>query len=183
MTTVKMCDRELCIEMYRAYREKVTHEDNLVHQRTIWFVTLQALLFTAFAILLGEAIKIKLPVPRVALYDIDFSQSELGHVFLIIGGVGIASSLATFMSILAAFRAIDRTTERWKNLPKTNATFREHFNPDDWPPIVGATPVPGPYRNAPYGMGKFAGLVFPLLVAGAWALILTEIYSKSLIPA
>ena len=42
------------IEVYKAYREKISHEDVLINFRTSWFVTLQAFLFTSFALSLGK---------------------------------------------------------------------------------------------------------------------------------
>ena len=84
------------IEIYKLYREKVVHEDTLINFRTSWFVTLQAFLFTSFALSLG-----KLSGGAAAVAPMLFSI------------VGLAACITTLISVFAANSAINKTTEKW----------------------------------------------------------------------
>lgn len=84
------------IEIYKLYREKIIHEDTLVNWRTTWFVTLQAFLFTAFAISQGKSESLGW------LVNIAFSLT------------GISIAVASFISIVAAKEAVNKTIRKWR---------------------------------------------------------------------
>lgn len=164
MTDSKMCDREYSIEVYRLFREKVTHEDNLVHQRTIWFVTLQALLFTSFAILLGDG-------EAGNGSALDLNAVALRRIAIVMSAVGILSALVTFASVSAAFLAIDKAQADWEKLVKGHIV---KFS-DVFPGVVGIGKL-----SMVHAFGKFAAWVFPGLVAIAWLSIASEIFDETL---
>ena len=83
-------------DVYEAYREKVTHEDTLINFRSSWFVTLQAFLFTSFALSLGK-----------------FDGATAQFAPFLFGGIGFAACIATFMSVRAAHMAIEKITNKW----------------------------------------------------------------------
>lgn len=83
------------IEIFKLYREKITHEDALVNFRTSWFATLQAFLFTSFALASGRI-------------------DELSGLFFstILSVVGMTVCYTTYVSVSAAHKAIDKSTKR-----------------------------------------------------------------------
>ena len=88
--------KDQSIEVYKLYREKVTHEDTLVNFRTSWFVTLQAFLFTSLS----------LASSRLNGWE--------GLLFaLVLAVVGLSVCWTTHISVLAAHKAIAKTTSRW----------------------------------------------------------------------
>jgi hypothetical protein len=83
------------IEIYKLYREKISHEDHLTNFRMSWFVALQAFLFSAFALSLGRNTGNIHAIPTI-----------------LFGLVGAFSCLATWVSVWAANRAILKTREK-----------------------------------------------------------------------
>ncbi len=163
-----MSDKEYVLNIYKAFREKVVHEDNLVHQRMIWFVTLQALLFTSFAILLGD-----MSTATQKAWQLELDQ--LRKLALVFSSVGMVSALAAALSVGAAFGAIDKafndwnaTIQSWKECPKRQNTVV------DLPSVIGAGKLSGTHW-----FGKIAGTAFPLSIGVAWLAIIREVYGAS----
>lgn len=140
-----MDDREYGLEIYRAYREKVAHEDGLVNQRVFWFVTFQALLFTSFSLLTQG----------------DFGPLAFRLTTVVFAVVGLGSALFTYVSVDAAFDAIEGTQRRWRDQHKRH-------DPDDLlPGIVGDGQNDGIQVR-----GKYTAWSLPLLVALAWGAVI-----------
>ncbi len=144
-----MDDREHGLAIYRAYREKVAHEDGLVNQRVFWFVTFQALLFTSFSLLTQG----------------DFGPSAFRLTTVVFAAVGLGSALFTYVSVDAAFDAIENTQRRWKEQ-------RTRHDPDDLlPGIVGDGRDDGIHVR-----GKYTAWSLPLLVATAWSAVVVIVF-------
>ncbi|WP_338550968.1 hypothetical protein [Roseovarius phycicola] len=165
---VQMSEEEYVLNIYRTFREKVVHEDNLVHQRMIWFVTLQALLFTSFAILLGD-----MSTGTQKAWQLELDQ--LRKLALVFSSVGMVSALAAALSVGAAFLAIDKafndwkvTTDRWVDKPSKQKIVK------DLPSVVGAGKLSGTHW-----FGKIAGTAFPFSIGIAWLAIICEVYGAS----
>lgn len=84
------------MEIYTAYREKVTHEDTLVNFRTSWFMGVQTILFPTYVL------------------TIRFTDKGPENLLpIMVSLVGIVAALTSLVSILAARRAVNKTAEKW----------------------------------------------------------------------
>ena len=99
-------------ELYKRVRSKIEHEDDLVNQRIMWMITLHGLLFTAYGFSLSaEAISLSAPglapsaIPELANTYHTFlaTITTLRYAMVI---VGIGSSFAALLGVVAAYRAI-----------------------------------------------------------------------------
>ncbi|WP_137702392.1 hypothetical protein [Marimonas lutisalis] len=153
MADGRVDDREYALELYRAYREKVVHEDALVNQRIFWFVTFQALLFTSFSLL---------------------TEGNIGPLafrlcVLVFSLVGVGSAASTYFSVSAAFRASAVTAESWRDLTHADGTHK--YDPEgEFPAVAGARMRPGAEGNIEL-LGKYTGYSLPILVIVAWILL------------
>ncbi len=96
----KICPNAL--ELHASYREKVTHEDGLVNTRTSWLLISQSIFFAALVFWLEK-------FPNYAgFWVVAFS----------IVVAGLVSCAATFVSVQAAFTAIDEAQSRWNLVRK-----------------------------------------------------------------
>ena len=131
------------IEIYKLYREKITHEDALINFRTSWFATLQAFLFTSFAL-------------ASSWFD------ELaGLLFAImLAFVGITVCYTTFVSVQAAHKAIEKTTDRWVRI-------RNKVDSNEMLPAVKGAGSSGEIAKE----GSSSSLKLPVIVGIAWFFI------------
>ncbi|MEM9212637.1 MAG: hypothetical protein AAGA63_14235 [Pseudomonadota bacterium] len=128
------------IEIYKLYREKVTHEDTLINFRTSWFATLQAFLFTSFA-----------------LASTRFEMLS-GLLFAImLAFVGMTVCYTTFVSVQAAHKAIGKTTDRWIRI-------RDTVDPNSVLPAIKGAGSSGKIAKE----GSSSSLRLPLIVGSAW---------------
>lgn len=151
-----MDDREFALSVYRAYREKVAHEDQLINQRTFWFVTFEALLFTSFALL---------------------TQSSFGPVAFklttaIFWFLGSGAACFCLLSILAAYDAISRTNKQWEKCLGDSALSDYFANfGDSLPGVIGDGKDSGiDWR------GKYAAVSLPWLVMIGWSVLALVIF-------
>lgn len=128
------------IEIFKLYREKITHEDTLVNFRTSWFATLQAFLFTSFALSSGR---------------IDHLSGLLFSVMLAL--VGMTVCYTTFVSVSAAHKAIDKTTQRWIRI-------RDTVDPNSVLPAVKGAGSSGQIARE----GSSSSTKLPVIVGFAW---------------
>src|SRR6516164_1546170 len=85
--------------LYRLFRGRIEHEDNLIVQRLSWLVASQSFLFTAYAITTNGLTSLEQKYTGGIL-----EQGEL--LFRLIPTVAISVALLIYISILAALRAI-----------------------------------------------------------------------------
>ncbi len=90
--------------LYDRIRAKIEHEDNLVNQRIMWMITLQGLLFTAY----GFSLSAQATSLSVSSCDENYKMfiSTLTTLRQAMVAVGVGSSFATLLGVIAAHRAI-----------------------------------------------------------------------------
>ncbi len=105
------------------------HENDLVHQRTTWLVTLQAGLVVVLSYLTQKyfdffiAVVKKSPTDFLTLSDLHLSSTAFLVFWAIVCIVGIVSSIFAWISIKAAVRAQYQVNERWKCKFQTRAQW------------------------------------------------------------
>lgn len=147
--------------LYKLIRSKVEHEDELVHQRLTWMITLHGLLFTAYGFslsaqataLAAPGILQSAPADQTAAYAAFFSTITLIRQAMV--WVGILSSCAALIGAVAAFRAIRDDATLFKSHAKNN--------PGLYPDIIG--------RPACNFLGMLSGMAVPVAAGLIWARI------------
>ena len=134
-------------ELYRLFRSRIEHEDNLIIQRLSWLVASQSFLFTAYAITTNGLTSLE-PKPAGQFLE----QSVL--LFRLIPTVAISVALLISISILAALRAI-RQMRR---------LYQATSIPPELPPIQTAATT--------RLLGLSAPLLLPLLFVSVWLVLL-----------
>lgn len=122
--------------------DRVKHEDDLVNHRLTWLLTLQGLLFTAFALLTRDAF-------------------EVGRI--VIGVTGLVSSVSVGYSTLFSHRALDRLHPILEELAARIERDFEMVHPER----VCAGPIT-PFLPWPFLPWVFVAAWFVLL---AWTLV------------
>jgi hypothetical protein len=135
------------VEVYRLFRSRIEHEDNLILQRLSWLVASQSFLFTAYAITTNGLTGIEAKVAGGFL-----EQSAL--LFRLIPTVAICVALLIYISILAALRAIRQIRRLYQ---------ARSLSPD-LPPIQTAATT--------RLLGLSAPLLLPLLFVSVWLVLL-----------
>lgn len=135
------------IDVYRLFRGRIEHEDNLIMQRLSWLVASQSFLFTAYAITTNGLSSLE---PKTAGGFLE--QSAL--LFRLIPTVAIFVALLIYISILAALRAI-RQIRR---------LYQAKSLPPHLPPIQTAATT--------RLLGLSAPLLLPLLFVSVWLVLL-----------
>ncbi len=132
---------------YKTYRERISHEDHLINQRTIWFVTLQAFLFTSISLLAGE-----------------FTGYQFEFLVTCYGLIGMIISFTTFMSVRAAQAANETIKLLWKDL------VAQH-GPTFHPPIAG-----GGQNCGICFRGGLSSVVLPVAIGLVWILVISTVW-------
>lgn len=95
------------LELYKLARGQVEHENTLVGQRITWYLTLQGFLFAAAFITAGALIKpIATGANALGLRNLTIAAGLLCCL-------GIASSVACFLLIRAAYLQISHVADWW----------------------------------------------------------------------
>jgi hypothetical protein len=140
--------------LYDRIRAKIEHEDNLVNQRIMWMITLQGLLFTAYGFSLSaEATSLPVSSSNPDAYRrFILTLTTLREAMV---AVGVGSSFATLLGVIAAHRAIrddERTLRRGQDNCKS--ALKTFPNP------IG--------RRVTNIIGMICGLAFPFLGGVVW---------------
>jgi hypothetical protein len=153
------------VEVFNLIRTYIQHEDDLINQRTVWFLTLNSFLFATLGLL------------STATDDQTiFSEREIRLFVCMIGSVGIAACFTTFLSVRAAYTAIKALKSLWVDKYEPEAIdfegkeTRSGDNVERHDPrmILPYIKGGGPYtRNAP--LGRVASYGLQLVIAIAWA--------------
>jgi hypothetical protein len=146
-------------QLYECTREKIIHEDNLINHRIMWAITLNGLLFSAYGFsLMADSGAMAALTSTATLSQIVAHQTLMSTINILRQGmvyVGIGSSIAAFIGIVAAYQAI-----------KDDALFFERRirqssqAANTWPSTIGR-----PGTNI---MGMMSGQAVPLLMAAVW---------------
>jgi hypothetical protein len=140
-------EKNSALEMYRLFRGRIEHEDNLIIQRLAWLVASQSFLFTAYAITTNGLSSLE---PKSAGRFLE--QAEL--LFRLIPTVAIGVALLIYISILAALRAIRQMRRLYLAKP----------TPPELPPIQTSATT--------RLLGLSAPLLLPLLFVSVWLVLL-----------
>lgn len=140
--------------LYDRIRAKIEHEDNLVNQRIMWMITLQGLLFTAYGFSLSaEATSLSTLGSNLKAHEMFMSTLTTLRQAMV--AVGVGSSFATLLGVIAAHRAIrddERTLRRALNNSKS-----------------GLKTFPNPIgRRVTNTIGIICSLAFPFLCGVVW---------------
>jgi hypothetical protein len=154
-------EEQEAINFYSKCRSQNEHEDGLVNQRLTWLMTLQGLLFTAY----GFSMSAEATSLGAKALDGDPTESSkqalqsfANNLIYVRRGLvmlGILSSLAALIGVLAAFRAIRDNERALADFPDTSKGGRKLF-----PMVIG-----GRWSNI---LGMTCGTVMPFLTAGGW---------------
>ena len=135
--------------IYKIYIDYIRHENDLMHQRTTWFLAIQSLLFASFGYLIltyfeSSASYIFLspdvPVPKIV---------ELYIESLTICTFGMVSTKSAEKSIKAARLAQNSLVDKWELI--RNSTLHQDTLADTFPRLMG-----GNSKDAEDDGGHFA---------------------------
>ena len=143
---------EKLVAHYRIFRDYLQHEDDLINHRSTWHHTIQGLLFTALGVTLSK-------VDPTATRQAVAVQKAL---ILLLPVLGMSISLAAFLSIRAATRALDELRNQWEKLI-------EIYGEDLWPTLPGITAAGNKWAIK---WGKTPAYVIPCVIGVAWLLLL-----------
>jgi hypothetical protein len=118
-----MDDSERRKDLYERLRRQIEHEDNLVNHRLTWFLTLQGLLFIAYATLAPEDTQKFLYWKRVVL--------------LLFSVVGYLTAVFTSFSIEAAHLSLNGLQRMWEDPPGAwDKAAEEKQRNEEWYPKI-----------------------------------------------
>lgn len=137
------------LALHASFREKVAHEDGLVNSRTSWLLVSQSILFAALVFWLENFVH--------------YPGFWLIAVSLI--AAGVISAVSTFISVRAAFFAINETQCRW-------LIVRQRLKHHRVLPAVAG----GWEDHASIRFGAYAALSIPFILAIAWLLVAGSLY-------
>jgi hypothetical protein len=144
------CGLADALQIYGAYRDYIKHEDELIHQRLSWNLTLQGFLFTAYGLTFsmlsnpgGD------PTVKAHLHFIHC-------VFPVVGGL---VALLSLLSILAAQNSLNGLREEWL----------KHIDKESVEMLPGLTGAGRSFANT---WGKMPQIGIPIVIVAAWCALL-----------
>ena len=174
-------DDESLAAQYALVRARVVHEDELINQRLIWMITLNGLLFTAYGFSLdaeGSSLAALVSgagaLPGVVA---NFQQAYANLTATIatirdaMTGIGIGSSLAAFVGVVAANRAIRNDQAYFAECLRRHRGNRRAGA--GFPLLVG--------RWSTTVFGMVSSMAVPYLVAGTWMWTIQKFPSWALV--
>lgn len=127
--------------IFSRYFKKVQHENELVHYRMTWFITMQGFLFASMALL-----------NNASVYGARKPLMIIG-----LGVIGVVSALITTVSVRAAFMAMEATRSQWEEAFKCLAESHE------FPALMG-----GKTGTDIWKKGRLMAFALPLSVFAVW---------------
>jgi hypothetical protein len=141
------------VEHYQIFRDYLRHEDDLINHRSTWHHTIQGLLFTALGVTLSK-------LDPTATRQAAAVQKAL---ILILPILGMSISLAAFVSIRAATKALDRLRSQWEE------ELMKIYGKDSWPTLPSLTAAGNKWAIK---YGKMPAYLIPCVIGLAWLLLL-----------
>jgi hypothetical protein len=129
------------VDWYRAIRDQLQHEDNLIVQRLSWLMAAQSFFFTGYAIIANGT-----PTPRNQLLA---KQQDL--LFNIIPAVACLSDLLIYASVIAGVLALYRLRH----------TYSRHVAPGESIPAIQGS-------RLTRWLGIASPLLLPPVFLAAW---------------
>jgi hypothetical protein len=130
---------------YKAYREQIEHEDDLIGMRNGWLIGGEAFLFAAYAALLV--------LPSNSEPDFAGPARQLFHE---LPWIGIGLAVLAFCAVGAAL---------WRSSQLRHDFLKDHFVPEGFPPVISA---------GPRHVGHSVAAIVPLAMATAWIVVLVR---------
>ena len=166
------------LEIYSILRGYVVHEDNLVNQRTTWFLSLNSFLFASQALVVSSRGD-----------DLVHDEWQLSLFTVILALVGAVSSIVTFFAVSGAYASTkalkDLWVDKYEPLSKDFGASEQHRAIDDYDfedikktrfrndptrPLPYLKGGGGAYGNAV--KGRYLAFVMPCMIGAAWLIIL-----------
>lgn len=150
---------------YKSVREKIVHEDDLVHQRLTWLITLNGLVFSALGFtLIAESGSLKVATGQ-SVVNFVFALNSIRFGLLV---VGVGSCVAALMGVIAAYRRISQERLNYYEYVSylrgiIGSKFNEREKVPWMPRLTGHT------KTNKYGM--YCGLFVPILIGFSWFII------------
>jgi hypothetical protein len=135
------------LDLYRAIRGQIEHEDNLITQRLNWFLASQSFLFSGYAIVLNMPVELRAGTARFRTF------LDLIPIIAIIVGMLI------WIGVLGGLLAMRRL--RLGGAVRCRALFETGF-----PPIQGS--------DGTRWMGRTAPAMLPPIFVIAWSILLAS---------
>ena len=106
--------------VYAIYRKYIEHEDSLVNHRTTWLITVQSFLLATFGFSYQKRFEVaeRLLARGKALKDLGPISVEYGIFLVALALVGLITSMAAFLSIHAAVRALRSLRNNWHRISR-----------------------------------------------------------------
>jgi len=152
-------------DLYKIYRDYVIHEDDLIHQRTTSYVTIQAFTIATFGLSFQKKYEVlsKATTETDSLPSFVAASNELNAIMFFLVLIGISTSYIAWQSIRAASLAIRQLERGW-------SCFLKQYPCGFLPGLTGA----GNSKSSNDGE-KFP-IYAPLLGLALWLLTLAVLY-------
>lgn len=171
--------RERVWNVYRAY---VEHENELIHNRTTWLITIQSFLVLAFGFAYQKYFEV---VAKCDGIPIDKTQGDIGQLkfFLrVLAYVGITVSSVAFLSIVASMLAVSGLKKKWHDLQHKDSYRYLQLKDSYLPPLTGGSyyelRICGKTKQIPLAvlLGRIATLSLPVSFVIAWIVIIVWLF-------
>lgn len=157
------------LELYRAHRDYLNHEHDLINQRLGWNFTIQGFLFAARGLVLGKLADIAVDLSQKPVLGDAFLQRtvrELRFASFIVTFGGFWASVAVVLSVWAALRSMQGITSHWDEFSLEDKKLTCAADAAGLPGIIG-----GGDKTA-VTIGFYAPLFLPTVLGIAWLFLL-----------
>jgi len=146
-------------ESYKVLRNYAEHEGTLLNNRVTWLLVSNAFLFAS----VGFAVR-----------ELADSGNEILRFFVLISAIaGFSISLASYLSILASYKASNSLKLAWE-------AYSENLTaPDSGANVYFVAPFAGGGNVWASIAGSYAALVLPILLGIMWAAVFHYFYTMS----
>jgi hypothetical protein len=161
------------IDLYKAYRQYLDHEHNLINHRLSWNFTIQGFLFTSYAFVANKAADVRVALAQSTMVRADLLKAplhDLQILLLVIGVVGIAVSFFIHYSVTGAVRAMNKLTQRWskENFPGGTVLL------SDAAASAGLPEISGGGDPEALALGFRAPAILSFVFMAAWATLIAD---------
>jgi hypothetical protein len=154
--------------LYTAYRNYLSHEDDLIHQRTTWSITIQSFTIATFGLTFQKKMEILARTDPGAAGNAAAGLAgvitQYDHFLIALAGFGLGVALISGASVFAAQKAIRRLIVLWQSCCSRNSATH------DFPLLTG-----GGSRTA-HHLGHMLPLALPVFFVLFWTLIALYIW-------
>lgn len=160
-------DFQSMIQAFQVFRAYICHEDELINQRVLWNINLEAFLVATYGYSVQKLIEIH---DKAGVYPV--GSFALHTLILVIPILGFVISVASALGVSAAKRAILRLYVQWERVKKERYSQTQY----DCPSLIGGgctKEEPPEFTNRPiHEDGLRAPLWFPRAFMLFWPILL-----------